>query len=77
MRARAAALTLALLGAGAMVADALPSPPAGAANGARCYRQVSGVYRCIFPTDGKPVTVMVRAYEDGNARVVVLDPDRR
>lgn len=77
MIARRVALALAVAGAALMLAEALPSPPASAANGARCYRQVSGVYRCVFPTDGRPAVVMVRAYEDGAARAVPLPPGGR
>ena len=42
-----------------------------------CTRLSTGVWSCTFTTSGRAARVMVRAFEDGSARAVALDPDGR
>lgn len=42
-----------------------------------CTLRANGTLRCTLETQGRPVVLIVRAWEDGSARVGVVDPDRR
>lgn len=42
-----------------------------------CTRLSTGVWSCTFMTSGRTARVMVRAFEDGSARAITLDPDAR
>jgi len=57
--------------------ESVPAPRVGDVVRVPCRIQVGGRLRCTIATQGRPVVMVVRPFEDGSARVAVADPDRR